>query len=387
MTTKSQSLHFTIGEDAGKLLMQIAQEHLLYNYNPDKAIKTLTESLHGCPMDLALQILKGDVVLIVNEEEQYILPKKRDEKIHADFPKLDLKNWYKRTTGEITKTGEGLEKALDDMLFTMSTKKLRISYDWSQILDFIAGNDKAILDELWETEEVSQLDLLVRVTKNYIEKSVKIKAIIDWLSKIYPGEFETLNFDSEYFEILLNVSDLFNDLLKQNYSKITKQIDSVQNFIDASLEINKVLSDGIKPVNIMDNWSAGWLSPEGKYYALNGEIYNYLHIQIANALMDANIIPQKEIEESIHGSDAWLEQHGWVKIHDNNINFAGCLNDKVRSINVDLTNVQIKIIYEYIALCHNGIMRLGWKQEKISASRFQMMAENLPLLYKTYFEF
>jgi hypothetical protein len=60
MASKSETINFMVGDDAGRLLMQIAQEHLLLNYNPSQALKTITECLIGCPMKLALQILKGD---------------------------------------------------------------------------------------------------------------------------------------------------------------------------------------------------------------------------------------------------------------------------------------------------------------------------------------
>lgn len=36
------NLHFTLDKSAGKLLAQIAQEHLLCNLDPKKAIETFT---------------------------------------------------------------------------------------------------------------------------------------------------------------------------------------------------------------------------------------------------------------------------------------------------------------------------------------------------------
>ena len=40
-----ENLHFTLDKSAGKLLAQIAQEHLLYNLDATKAIETFTKSL------------------------------------------------------------------------------------------------------------------------------------------------------------------------------------------------------------------------------------------------------------------------------------------------------------------------------------------------------
>jgi hypothetical protein len=152
-------------------------------------------------------------------------------------------------------------------------------------------------------------------------------------------------------------------------------------YLDASKEIDEALSKGIEPVDIMQNYSAGWLSPDGMYYALNGEIANMLHNQIADALCDAGIIPADKNDNP----DVWLEQAGWVKIHGNNVQFAGCLNYKLGKTNVHMTKTQREIIAKYIKLCHAGIVRMGWKLEKISAARFEMM-DNL-MLAKNYFEY
>lgn len=56
---KKGTVHFTLSGDAGKLLMQIAQEALLYELDPEKAIKVITTSLMGCPDNIALKILKS----------------------------------------------------------------------------------------------------------------------------------------------------------------------------------------------------------------------------------------------------------------------------------------------------------------------------------------
>jgi len=111
-----------------------------------------------------------------------------------------------------------------------------------------------------------------------------------------------------------------------------------------------------------------------------------LHNQIASALYEAGVIPEGEDNEG--NPDGWLEQNGWVKIHGNNINFAGCLNVRIGKRNVDLTDIQIKKIYEYCALCHNGMVKAGWRLEQVSAIRFKDIAEaDLEGLYKKYFEF
>jgi hypothetical protein len=194
--------------------------------------------------------------------------------------------------------------------------------------------------------------------------------------------------------MLLDVMQVFQETISMDITKFGAIEDnSVEKYVESAIAIDKVIKTGIEPVDIMKNWSAGWLAPNGDYYGLNGEIANMLHIQIADALLKKGIIPKDYNSEKYNYSanvDAWLEQAGWVKVHGDNIQFAGCLNDKVnkKMKNVDLTRKQIGILYTYIQVLHNGVTRLGWRQEKISASRFQMMAENdLKVLYSKYFDF
>jgi hypothetical protein len=389
MTSKSETINFMVGDDAGRLLMQIAQEHLLLNYNPSQALKTITECLIGCPMKLALQIFKGDVVLVVDVKEQTMMSLNRGDKgDNLDFPRIDIADWCDRQTHEIFKTGEGLKTALDDMLFRMPYHKIHKSYDYSQILEFIAGNNKAILGDLRETEEVAQLELLVTVVKNFIEKSLKVQSVIHWLKKTYPDEFPSKVIsihDSQYSDMLNIVMRKFNEMLQQDFTNVKLQNEELQNFVDATIENDKVLSKGIEPVDIMQNWSAGWLSPEGEYYALNGKIANMLHIQIAEALQMKGVIPLKDEGDRDINADAWLEQHGWVKIHGDNINFAGCLNNRLEKKNVNMTQVQKDIVYNYGQRCHMGVLRYGWKLIPASAAKINLLDDNQ--LNEMYFDY
>ena len=382
---ETQVVHFRVGENAGKLLIDIAQEHLLYNYSPEKAVKTLTESLSGCPMDIALQILRGDYVLLVDVDKQEFILAKRIPEVHDRlFRNLDAREWSRYKSEEMAESGRQLKRAIDMVMANMKYNKVKVAYDYGQILRYIAGDDKSILEDLLETnEEVSQLASLVNVTREYIAKSLKIGSVIDWMKKTYPQDFKDYFDGSDSRNVLTMVMEKFKSLYDMDYSEIEKEQEALSNYIDSAREIDEVLSKGIEPVDILDKWSAGWLSPSGDYYGLNGEIANMLHIQIADALKEAGIIP-----EDCDNPDAWLEQQGWVKIHESNVQFAGCLNVQLGKRNVDLTSIQIKLIYEYCSVCHNGAIKLGWKLEQISATRFQDMANgNLEAMYKKYFEY
>lgn len=391
MATKTQTVHFSVGEDMGILLAEIAQEHLIYNYNPKKAVEAITESLRGADEELALQVIKGDVVLIVDVEEQQVIPMKRIAGIHNEFPQLDISAWYKRNLIEMTESGKSLSDNLKHQIFNNSYNRNSISIDSKSVMMFVAGNKEAFNDMIYNLETVSYLTGLVKLTKDYIEKSLKLKATMDWMYNKYPEEFDDMYISDlrEYGTILMSVSDELRRMLDGNILEIDEddaEETGLTNYIEAAIEIGKVLSNGIEPVNILDNYSAGWLSPVGLYYGLNGEIANMLHNQIANALQENGTIPLVDDNGNEISPDVWLEQRGWVKIHGNNVNFAGCLNKKIGMTNVQLTNVQKAEIYKYIQTCHKGLMLLGWRQEPISAAKFDMMSGNLIMINK-YFEY
>ena len=386
----AETVHFRVGQDFGAMLMSIAQEHLTERNNPVQALKTITDSLHGCPTDLAVQILKGDVVLLVDEETQTVSPVERTEALDKLFPKVDVMYFMESRAANIKLHGGNILDGLRGLQVHIAKNHgyFDISFKYEDVFKFIAGDNEALLDELRDNREIDGIASLFEATKRFIEETMRTQGTMDWMMRTFDVFWKSENYEY-YCQLRGNVADTLDDVtsylnktLKLDFS-LEEPEDNVQKYIDSAREIDEVLSEGIKPVDIMSNYSAGWLAPNGDYYALNGEIANMLHNQIADALVEAGIVPKEELNP-----DAWLEQQGWVKIHDSNVQFAGCLNVRIGKKNVDLTPIQIKKIYEYGALCHNGIIKAGWRMEQVSAVRFRDMAEANPEgLYKKYFEY
>jgi hypothetical protein len=386
---ESGVVHFTVGEDMGLLLMQIAQEHLLYNLDPVKAVRAIEDSLIGCPKELVLQILRGDIVLPVDVDTQQVMAGLREEGLDDRFPKLNIPEWYIRQANEIRQSGYGLKKAIDQFLFSGKYHKVRVEYNFGEILRFISGKDDMMLEDLIEkNEEVGQLAMLVDVTRKYIERSLKVKSVIDWMRRTYPqdfvGEERYIPEFENYRDIVLTVMEKFKGLYEIDYSELQKEDKALSNYLENAVEIDNVLKKGITEVNILDNWSAGWLSRDGRFFGMNGEYANNIHLAIADGLREIGIIP-KEYNDSL--ADQWLEQQGWVKIHGNHILFCANMNKKINKPVLHMSAPQIKAIYEYACHCHGSALRLGYPMEVVTAPRFQMMGENPEYLSEKYFEF
>ena len=169
---------------------------------------------------------------------------------------------------------------------------------------------------------------------------------------------------------------LFNDkAVKAEIARRKYRDNLLDNFLQSEREIGETIKRGIQPVEITDNYDAGWLSPSGVFYGLNGEYANMLHIQIADALMQARVIPR----EADCNADVWLEENGWVKIHGNIIHYDGySQNPKVR-----ITEKQREELVRYGNVCHRGLLKFGYKFNLISMPIFSSIE---PLMLGKLFE-
>lgn len=393
---RTRTVHFTLGENAGRLLVDIAREHLLYSYNPQKALETITSSLNGCPKDIALNIIIGKLILLVDEDRVTFNCVNFNPEIHKEiFERLDVEGWAERKLLDMKKVSKEWSKAIKELEKSIikSDGEFEFTVKYDALLKYFYDGTA---DNLINTDEDDTISLMcgcVKGIRNFIEECFKTLNVIDWMHKSYPGEIpdgfitlplEVKNLSNELFELIMGVSDI-ERLIRRN-SIADKMLTS---YLNDEQNIRDTISEGIRPVDILQGWSAGWLSPDGEYYALNGGIANMLHNQIADALVEAKIIPISERENGElidirRNPDEWLESHGWVKIHGDWILYDGwnraCFPGHTA---IPMTEKQKETIYKYGQVCCNGILKLGFMQERISAARFEMT--EIPML-KKYFE-
>lgn len=393
---KTESLHFTLGENAGRLLVDIAREHLLYSYNPQKALKTITNSLVGCPKDIALDIIIGKLILLVDDDRVTFNCVNFNPEIHKGiFERLDAEGWAERKLLDMKRVSNEWSKALKELekSIVKNNGRFEFTVKYDALLQYFYDGTADNLINIDEDDTINLMCGCIKGIKNFIEECFKTLNIIDWIYKSFPGEipdgytmlpYEVKNLSGELFELIMGNSEIEGIIRKNSIADkmLTTYLDSEQN-------IREVISEGIKPVDILQGWSAGWLSPDGEYYALNGSIANMLHNQIADALVVAGIIPIGRPEDgkaidNRKNPDEWLESHGWVKIHGDWILYDGWNRAQIPGYKaVPMTEKQKEIIYKYGQVCCNGILKLGFTQERVSAERFEMT--DIPMLRK-YFD-
>ena len=386
--TTHETLHFTLGENTGALLAQIAQEHLVYNSNVNKAVEAITQSLIGVSTDLAIKILKGDIVLFV-EDDQF-LATEYDPEVHSKiFSRLDCVGFATHKLREIANAGQNLYPLID-MHANRSKYDRYVNVDltYESVFDFIGGDKSTVLREIMDNHKIEELERLILTSKAYLETASNDMAVIHFMKTTWPEDFDEIKDDLDYRiyadeakASVTKVADSLSRLFNSEYI-VRPESPSVKAYIESAMEIDEVIKNGIEPVNIMDNYSAGWLSPDGEYYALNGEIANMLHNQIADALLEKGIIP--DTEENRGNPDNWLQAQGWVRIHGNLINFEAHMNERInRGQNRFMTDKQVDTITQYCRLHHGEIVKVFF--QPISALMFQQLAKHAkPEFYKKY---
>ena len=118
---------------------------------------------------------------------------------------------------------------------------------------------------------------------------------------------------------------------------------------------------GVLKRNILDGYDAGWLSPDGEFFGMNGETREMIHLRIAEKLynIDTKYGAQmhKDGVKKIGGIDLpehWLEKHGWIKIHCQDC-YGSFIGDKDwTEYPYCPTAIQVKLICEYADKHYKG---------------------------------
>ena len=169
---KTESLHFTLGENAGRLLVDIAREHLLYSYNPQKALETITKSLVGCPKDIALDIIIGKLILLVDEDRVTFNCVNFNLEIHKGiFERLDAEGWAERKLLGMKKVSKEWSKAIKELEKSIikSDGKFEFTVKYDALLKYFYDGTADNLINPDEDDTISLMCGCIKGVRNFIE--------------------------------------------------------------------------------------------------------------------------------------------------------------------------------------------------------------------------
>lgn len=346
---------FTMGKGFGQMLQRIAWEKLTEKYNPREAVEIITKTLLGCTEGMAVDILDGKIILGEDEATHEVLGTPgaggkfndwiREQRIHLEE---EAKEWV----GVL----ERLRQTIAD-----AGGKFEFSVRYPELVSYISGCEDAGLLDNPHSGTVEQIKEVVEGANGFFVRVSEVYEVIVWMCDalnmsrvILPDPI--LSMHTILDSLMCSDPEVEASIRKQDFQK-----QRLSEFMENELKIEEYHKTELKPVEITDGYDAGWLSPEGDFYGLNGGAGNLLHLNIAERLLASKKIPVKEMRNP----DRWLEENGWVKVHHNWILFYGSFYGKT------LTEAQIEKLYRYGQVCHRGVLRLGTAQTQITAVRFR----------------
>lgn len=348
-------LTFTIGKGFGRMLTNIAWEKLTDKLNPREAVELITKSLPGCTEGMAVDILDGKIILREDELTQEVLGESgpggrfndwiRGQRIHLEE---EAKEWV-----------DGLEKVRQTI--ADAGGKFEFTVRYPELVSYISGDKDAGLLDNPHSDAVEQIKGAVEGATNFFVKVSEVYEVIVWMCDalntsrvILPDPI--LSMHTILDSLMCSDPEVEASIRKQDFQK-----QRLSEWMENEAKIEEYHKTELKPVEITEGYDAGWLSPDGDFYGLNGSVGNMLHLNIAERLLASKKIPVKEMRNP----DRWLEENGWVKIHHDWILFSGSFYGKT------LTEIQIDKLYHYGNVCHKGVLLLGTSQEPITATRLR----------------
>lgn len=359
-------LTFTIGKGFGRMLTNIAWEKLTDKLNPREAVELITKSLPGCTEGMAVDILDGKIILREDELTQEVLGESgpggrfndwiRGQRIHLEE---EAKEWV-----------DGLEKVRQTI--ADAGGKFEFTERYPELVSYISGDKDAGLLDNPHSDAVEQIKGAVERATNFFVKVSEVYKVIVWMCDalntsrvILPDPI--LSMHTILDSLMCSDPEVEASIRKQDFQK-----QRLSEWMENEAKIEEYHKTELKPVEITEGYDAGWLSPDGEFYGLNGSVSNMLHLNIAERLLASKKVPVKEARNP----DRWLEENGWVKVHHDWILFSGSFYGKT------LTDVQIEKLYRYGQVCHRGVLRLGVSQIQITAVRLR--ATELLMLNKFF---
>lgn len=384
METKTHKVHFTLGENFGRVVVGIAREHLTINLDPNRALSTIMDSLIGCPRDIALGILSGELIITTDTDKVSVNVSKYTPDMKDLYPPFYIEEWAGQQILNMREDATDWSKALNQLREAIIDAdgefNIMVSYD-KLLRFFYDGDSENLIDPFMDGSEdniLANIKTTIKGVRKFSELAFRKMAVIEWLGKAYPGEIpDGFVMPHQVRDLNTQLSILlFNDkAVKAEIARRKYRDNLLDSFLQSEREIGETIKRGIQPVEITDNYDAGWLSPSGVFYGLNGEYANMLHIQIADALIQARVIPS----EADCNADVWLEENGWVKIHGNIIHYDGySQKPKVR-----ITEKQREELVRYGNVCHRGFLKFGYRFNLISMPMFSSIE---PLMLEKLFE-
>lgn len=402
---EKKTLHFRLGENIGMIMLDIAQNNITSG-NFDKAISTYTDAFHGFTKEHAMMLLKGKCVLVPTEDGCSVNLTNDPEEMEKQA--MYLTDWWH----EVKKLVESLDALrsganelnnkvrkfyidLNDVNLTMLAETEALAF---YVERYIAGEnlvkgkhnvfhnmlDNGDFDFESLTTEKKILYCVVRYFDciKYMHKDfVTLARLYDFLRENemvehYPLIEHTFERTLEnYLEGFLDKSNSYHGSLCND--KLNALKDEMMQQVMSTKWGKEYFENGIIAKDMLDKYDAGYLAPDGRYYALLGETRNLLHVQLSDMLCK-KLYPELRKNPTLD-KEYELMKMGFMKVHHDNIYGYFAYNKKEAEEGGRAycpTEVQVNAIYEYAKKYYGGMINVdGTGRHMVSVSAIRQMDE------------
>ena len=373
-----ETVHFGLGENMGQVLTDIAREKLLYEFNPKAAIETLINALMGLPIALAQDILIGKKVLKVVGDEMEIVPYIPSDDTNQNFYLFErIEPQYNDMLNDCDEYLKGLRRFYMKHWNGLKNSDLTVTVSVSQFLAVALDDEEMTLEDMPEYQ-------FMRAVKLFIDKSTKFVVMVKWCYDTYGSDYIGENlavFPRRLTSLIEAVNCLRHGIAPEDWESDINKMNLMQanlnQFITALDENDHKLAveNGLKPTGPEEYFDGGWLSPDGKFFGLNGTFANFIHVAIADNLKEHKWIPQEDAPE------LWMENNGWIKLHFDQVHFTPMVPGNKFPIFV--TEAQQSFLKEWAKNHFKGVLKFGWKFEEVPYTKFGSMdAHMMTLLFR-----
>ena len=387
---KDNYLHFSVGENFPKLIANIAQEKLLYKLDIEGALGVFSKCLQIEDRDIVLSLLSGkNYGLSIDTDNQEVIYVERTDSL--DYPILDsdyyINFWIESGLADLSEINSLLAKPNYIEYSKDKTLSLDITLSMTHFMAIVMGHLDKTKDHLYESlintysgyedeyfNRMIDLSRSILLCKDWILGMTKKLEVINFLISNNLGNIIPNNYSTDLLKLKLGIGNVYTSLTKVmelvELDKLSEEYKlELRPLLIRDSDISEQLSHCILPVDIEDGYDAGWLSPDGKFFGMNGEISEMLHLQIADLLYEDGIIPSDYEDRK----ERWFEDSGWVKIHhawvlwqSDNIYNGGYVDR-------DLTPEQIDSIVRYGSKIYGGILAFGYRYDRLTVTMFRSM--------------
>lgn len=386
-----RNLNFKVSKDIATLLANIAYEHILYNYDYEKALNVYTEGLH-MPENLALEAISGkDHCLVLDKDGETISFIDRPKK--SNYPIFDCVPTIEKWIDNSINIFHNCEKCLLDLeniLISNKSQKYKIYNELSieDIITIYNGLEEGSLQSIFENlgdsfnfdfdtdRKLEFISEIIPSVFKYIDIFSKKSMTMHWLvdkdllDKCYSDAID--KFDTNILALYSRVSYISNKYF-------TKKFDSsllctkVYSYITCSLGYN---DNKIYPCDITLGYDGGWIDRQGNFYGMNGQYTDNIHIKLSELIFKNKLIEYNKGDFLVNNPDYVVEKNCWVKVHKQNIHYDIYCGDASKTKMIPITNEQISAIVKYGVSCYPTTnMVFGYLYTKMTIYKFMQLDE------------